>query len=136
MDDTPSVAVPIQVSDPKSGTLLEAHWEIEFVAIIGAHVGDNFFLPMKSVVWTLEDAHARSTSGGLNPTKTDAKAEARCRMVPRPILQLRKRWRDTPTASCRDAWVTTADQSSSNGDPMQARRITNSVYGLAPVFAA
>src|SRR5262245_10152145 len=54
MADTPGVAVPIQVSDPKSGTLLKAHWEMEFVAVIGALVGDNF-LPLKSAVWRLDD---------------------------------------------------------------------------------
>jgi hypothetical protein len=75
MGDRPGNAVKIQVSEPKSGTLLKAHWEMEFVAIIGAQVGDNF-LPVKSVVWRLEDDHARDASGVLNPTKVEAKAEA------------------------------------------------------------
>lgn len=48
---------------------------MEFVAIIGAQVGGNF-LPVKSVVWRLEDDHARDSSGALNPIKVYAKAEA------------------------------------------------------------
>lgn len=75
MDDTPGNAVPIQVRDPKVGTLVKAHWEMEFVAIVGALVGDSF-LPVKSVVWRLEDDHAADSSGVLTPTKTEAKAEA------------------------------------------------------------
>ena len=50
-----------QVSDTKSGTLLKAHGEMEFVAVMGALVGDNF-LPVKSIVWRLEDDHGRGTS--------------------------------------------------------------------------
>jgi hypothetical protein len=75
MSDSPGVVLPIQVSDPKAGALIKAHWEMEFVAIIGAQVGDTF-LPVKSVVWRLEDDHALDSSGALNPTKTEAKAEA------------------------------------------------------------
>ncbi|MBP6107110.1 MAG: DUF4157 domain-containing protein [Steroidobacteraceae bacterium] len=75
MGDRPGNAVTIQVNDPKSGTLVKAHWEMEFVAVIGAQVGSNF-LPVKSVVWRLEDDHARDSSGALNPTKVEAKAEA------------------------------------------------------------
>src|SRR5262249_9324329 len=75
MSDRPGNVVLIQVRDLKSGTLLKAHWEMEFVAIIGAQVGDNF-LPMKSVVWRLEDDHVADSSGALNPTKTEVKAEA------------------------------------------------------------
>ena len=75
MIDSPGNVVPIQVSAPKSGNLVTAHWEMEFVAVIGARVGDAF-LPIKSVVWRLEDDHARDSSGALNPTKTDAKADA------------------------------------------------------------
>jgi hypothetical protein len=75
MSDAPGNAVPIEVSDPKSGTLIKAHWEMEFVAIIGARVGDTF-LPVKSVIWRLEDEHTLDSSGVLNPTKTEAKAEA------------------------------------------------------------
>jgi outer membrane protein OmpA-like peptidoglycan-associated protein len=74
MGDTPGNAVLIQVRDPKGGTLIKAHWEMEFVAIIGALVGDDF-LPVKSVVWRLEVDHAADSSGALNPTKTEAKAE-------------------------------------------------------------
>jgi len=74
MSDRPGNAVAIRVSEPKGGTLLKAHWEMEFVAIIGAQV-DNHFLPVKSVVWRLEDDHARDASGALNPSKVDAKAE-------------------------------------------------------------
>lgn len=74
MGDRPGNAVTIQVNDPKSGTLVKAHWEMEFVAVIGAQVGST--LPVKSVVWRLEDDHARDSSGALNPTKVEAKAEA------------------------------------------------------------
>lgn len=75
MNDSPGYVMSIRVSAPKGGTLLKAHWEMGFVAVIGALVGDNF-LPVKSVVWRLEDDHARDSSGSLNPTKTEAKAEA------------------------------------------------------------
>ena len=50
-------------------------WEMEFVAVIGARMGDTF-LPVKSVVWRLEDEHTLDSSGILSPTKTEAKAEA------------------------------------------------------------
>ena len=75
MSDRPGNVVPVQVTAPKGGTLISAHWEMEFVAIIAARVGDAF-LPVKSVVWRLEDDHVRDSSGALNPTKTEAKAEA------------------------------------------------------------
>jgi len=75
MSDRPGNVVRINVTDPKSGTLLKAHWEMEFVAIIAAQVDGNY-LPVKSVVWRLEDDHARDASGALNPTRVDAKAEA------------------------------------------------------------
>jgi len=62
------------VSDPKNGSLLNTHWQMEFVAVIAAIVDDNL-LPVKSVVWRLEDDHARDSSGALNPVKFDAKAD-------------------------------------------------------------
>jgi len=74
MSDRAGFVALIQVSDPKRGTLVKAHWAMEFVAIIGSLVGDTF-LPVKSVVWRLEDDHAVDSSGALNPTKTEAKAE-------------------------------------------------------------
>ena len=66
--------MPIHVSDPKNGSLLNTHWQMEFVAVIAAIVDDNL-LPVKSVVWRLEDEHARDSSGALNPVKFDAKAD-------------------------------------------------------------
>jgi outer membrane protein OmpA-like peptidoglycan-associated protein len=75
MGDTPGNPTLINVRDPKVGTLIKAHWAMEFVAVLGALVGDEF-LPVKFVVWRLEDDHARDSSGVLNPTKVEAKADA------------------------------------------------------------
>jgi hypothetical protein len=75
MADEPGFVMPIHVSDPRRGTLVSAHWEMEFVAVIGAQLGDRF-LPVKSVTWSLEDDHALDPTGTLNPTHIDAKAQA------------------------------------------------------------
>lgn len=48
---------------------------MEFVAVLGARVGEEF-LPVKSVVWRLEDDHARDSSGALNSTEIEATADA------------------------------------------------------------
>jgi hypothetical protein len=74
MSDRPGNSVSIQVSDPKNGSPLNTHWQMEFVAVIAAIVDDNL-LPVKSVVWRLEDDHARDSSGALNPVKFNAKAD-------------------------------------------------------------
>ena len=75
MRDRPGSVAVINVRDPKSGRLIKAHWEMGFIAIIGALVG-NEFLPVKSVAWRLEDDHAVDSSGVLNPTKVEAKADS------------------------------------------------------------
>jgi hypothetical protein len=75
MSDRPGFLMPIQVSDPKGGRLIKAHWEMEFVAVIGAQVGTTF-LPVQSVAWRLSDDHALDSTGALNPTKTAATADA------------------------------------------------------------
>jgi hypothetical protein len=74
MSDAPGTVMPIRVREPRSGTLKSAHWEMEFVAVLGARVGDTF-VPVKSVVWRLVDEHTRDAAGALNPSLLDAKAE-------------------------------------------------------------
>ncbi|SEF37602.1 OmpA family protein [Amycolatopsis pretoriensis] len=75
MADSPGFVMPIKVADPRRGTLVSSHWEMEFVAVIGAYSGDRF-LPVKSVVWSLADDHAVDATGALNPTSTAASAQA------------------------------------------------------------
>jgi hypothetical protein len=75
MSDAPGVVLPITVTDPKLGRMISAHWAMEFVAVLGAQLGDTF-LPVKSVTWSLVDDHRLDSTGALNPAHLDAKADA------------------------------------------------------------
>jgi hypothetical protein len=74
MSDAPGISMPIRVRDPRIGTLESTHWEMEFVAVLGARLADSF-IPVKSVVWRLVGEHELSPSGTLKETLIDAKAD-------------------------------------------------------------
>ena len=76
MSDRPGNVVLIQVRDPKSGTLLKAHWEMEFVAIIGAQVSDNF-LPVKSVSLLGKPRPRNRARSGCSKSRTDVQRVSR-----------------------------------------------------------
>ena len=71
MRDRAGLVMPMNVNDPEIGRLAAVHWEMEFVSVIGAWL-DDAFLPVKSVVWHLEDDHALDSSGALNPTRINS----------------------------------------------------------------